>query len=68
MMAQGYKTPGLEGMNNRKDQLESGHESKWAQSRILKVSRVGLLEPRREICPSIQGAHTAETVGKSIIC
>ena len=28
---------------------------------------VGLLSLGREICPSIQGAHTAETAGKSII-
>ena len=67
MMAQGYKTPSLEGMNNRKDQLESGHESKWAQSRILKMPRVGLLNLRKEICPSIQVACTAETTSKSII-
>ena len=32
------------------------------------MSRVGLLKPRREIYPSIQGAHAAKTTSKSIIC
>ena len=66
-IAQDYKTQGLEG-NNREDLLESGHENKLAQIHILKMSRVGLLKPRREIYPSIRGAHTTETTNKPIIC
>ena len=41
--------------------------NKWTQSRMLKMPRIGLLGLGKEIRPSIQGAHTAETPYKPII-